>query len=109
MIRLLSQLHQADVLQCDVPPDTGELFRRYQQRQRRALMSKAFSLLGWKFPLFDPERFLNRFLPLVRLARLANPAIHIHPRYGPVLAARSCGHAYTAAGIGIQPTPRRQI
>ncbi len=66
MIRLLSQLHQADVLQCDVPPDTSELFRRYQQRQRRALMSKAFSFLAWKFPLFDPEKFLTRWLPLVR-------------------------------------------
>lgn len=66
MIRLLSQLHQADVLQCDVPPDTDELFRRYQERQRKATMSKAFSLLAWKFPLFDPERFLARLLPLVR-------------------------------------------
>ena len=27
-IQLLSQLHSADVLQCDVPPDTAELFRR---------------------------------------------------------------------------------
>lgn len=66
MIRLLSQLHQADVLQCDVSPDTNELFQRYEQRQRRALMSKTFSLLSWKFPLFDPERFLIRFLPFVK-------------------------------------------
>ena len=27
MVNLLSQLHAADVLLCDVPPDTAELFR----------------------------------------------------------------------------------
>ena len=31
VIQLLGQLHAADVLQCDVPPDTAELFRRREQ------------------------------------------------------------------------------
>ena len=36
MIRLLAQLHAADVLQCDVPPDTAELLERYEKRERRS-------------------------------------------------------------------------
>src|SRR5437870_7741193 len=34
IIHLLSQLQMADVLQCEVTPDTAELLRRYEQRQR---------------------------------------------------------------------------
>src|SRR5215510_11666289 len=33
-IGLLSQLYQADVLQCDVPPDAFELLRRHQEQSR---------------------------------------------------------------------------
>src|SRR5512136_2122584 len=32
MIRLLSQLYAVDVLQCDVPPDTAELLKRFEKR-----------------------------------------------------------------------------
>ena len=35
MIHLLAQLHAVDALQCDITPDTEELFRRYQQSERR--------------------------------------------------------------------------
>ena len=66
MILLLSQLHQADVLQCDISPDTTELFRRYEQQRRRVRLGWAKSFLAWKFPLVDPERFLTRLLPVVR-------------------------------------------
>ena len=66
MIHLLSQLHAADVLQCDVPPDTAELLERHERQERRKWQSKVFSPLAWRIPLFDPERFLQRFLPLVQ-------------------------------------------
>ncbi len=66
MIYLLSQLHAADVLQCAVPPDTAELLRRHDKQRRRKWQSTLFSLFAWRLPLFDPERTLNRFLPLVR-------------------------------------------
>src|SRR3990172_5992853 len=66
MIRLLSQLHAADVLQCDVPPDTAELLERYQSQRRREWQSQLFRVLSWRIPLFDPERFLQRWLFLVR-------------------------------------------
>ncbi len=66
LIQLLGQLHAADVLQCNVPPDTAELFRRGQKQARKAWQSRLFSVFSWRFPLIDPERFLQVFLPLVR-------------------------------------------
>jgi putative peptide zinc metalloprotease protein len=40
VIQLLSQLHAADVLQCDVPPDAAELLERRQRQSRRAWQSR---------------------------------------------------------------------
>lgn len=66
MIQLLSQLHAADVLQCDVPPDTAELLRRHERQRARKWQSQLASVLSWRIPLVDPERFLARFVHLVR-------------------------------------------
>ena len=66
MIQLLSQLHAADVLQCEVPPDTAELLQRHERQRRRVWQNRLFSVFAWRFPLFDPEQFLRRFLPMVR-------------------------------------------
>jgi len=66
MIRLLGQLHGAEVLQCDVSPDTEELFRRHERRQRSKLLGQLMSPMWWRVPLLDPDRFLARLLPWVR-------------------------------------------
>jgi len=66
VIRLLGQLHAADVLQCDVPPDLLELFRRHQQHRQTRWKQRLRSPLVIRVPLWDPERFLSRWLPLVR-------------------------------------------
>ncbi len=66
MIQLLSQLHSADVLQCDVPPDVAELFQRFQKQQQKKLFGQLMSPLWWRVPLVDPERFLAFLLPWVR-------------------------------------------
>ena len=66
VIRLLGQLHAADVLQCDVPPDLLELFRRHQQHRKTQWKQRLRSPLVIRVPLWDPERFLERWLPLVR-------------------------------------------
>ena len=66
VIRLLSQLHSADVLQCDVPPDSLELFNRYERQERMRWKQRFWSPLALRFPLLDPERFLTACLPLVR-------------------------------------------
>lgn len=66
MIRLLGQLHAADVLLCDVPPDTVELLRRSERIEKTKLLAKLRSPLFIKFPLWDPEVFLNKTLRYVR-------------------------------------------
>ena len=65
MIRLLGQLHMADVLLCDVPPDTVELLRRSKRIEKGKLLAKLRSPLFLRFPLWDPEVFLSRTLPFV--------------------------------------------
>jgi len=59
-IRLLSHLHHADVLLCDVPPDTVELLRRAERIQRARWTQNLRSPMAMRFPILDPERFLAR-------------------------------------------------
>ena len=66
VIRRLGQLHSSDALLCDVPPDSRELFRRYQRHQGMLWRRRLATPLAVRFPLFDPERFLSRTLWLVR-------------------------------------------
>lgn len=66
VIQLLSQLHSADVLQCDVPPDTAELFRRHEKQAKSQFRRKLLSIFAWQIPLIDPDRFLTRYMPLLR-------------------------------------------
>jgi len=65
-IRLLGQLHAADALLCDVPPDTMEVFRRHQRHERMLWKRRLWSPLALRFPLIDPDRFLRRTLPWVQ-------------------------------------------
>ncbi|MEE8509403.1 MAG: hypothetical protein V3T07_10085, partial [Myxococcota bacterium] len=53
-IRLLGLLHFADVLQSDVAPDTVEVFRRSERRDRSPLHRFA-NPLSVRFALFDPD------------------------------------------------------
>jgi putative peptide zinc metalloprotease protein len=65
-IRLLAQLHLADMLQCEVSPDIDELLRRIERQRRNKLVMTLLSPLSIRFPLFDPERLLTRLLPFYR-------------------------------------------
>jgi putative peptide zinc metalloprotease protein len=65
VIRLLGQLHAADALLADVPPDSLEVFRRYQRHERMLWKRRLWTPLALRFPLFDPDRFLRRTLPWV--------------------------------------------
>jgi len=62
MIRLLGQLHTAEVLQSEVTPDVAELLRRAQRSKRRKWLQYLLSPLSIRIPLFDPERVLERWL-----------------------------------------------
>ncbi len=66
MVKLLGQLHASDLLLCDVPPDTRELFQRYERKRRAKWKQRLWSPLSLRFPLWDPDSFLERWLFAVR-------------------------------------------
>jgi putative peptide zinc metalloprotease protein len=65
-IRLLGQLHAAEVLQSEVTPDVAELLRRARKGKPKTWVQNLRSPLAMRFPLFDPDRFLERWLPWYR-------------------------------------------
>ena len=65
VIRLLAQLHSADVLHADVAPDLDELYQRQETHRRNTLLQSIRSPLAVRFPLLDPDRFLNASLGVV--------------------------------------------
>ena len=65
-LQLLGELHAADVLQCALPPDSIEVFQRYQHKQRRDWKQRLLNPMSIRVPLFDPDRLLTRTLPRVR-------------------------------------------
>jgi len=62
MIRLLGQLHTADVLQSEVTPDVAELLRRAKKSERKTWKQNLLSPMAVRIPLIDPDRFLERWL-----------------------------------------------
>ncbi len=66
VIQLLMQLHGADMLAGDIPPDSAELLSRRDRQARSVWLSNIRSPLSMRFPLIDPDAFLTRTLPFVR-------------------------------------------
>ena len=62
-IQLLARLHANDVLLCDVPPDSLELFTRFERQERKRFWGRFANPLSLRFPLLDPERLLEAGLP----------------------------------------------
>lgn len=66
MLQLLGQLHAADLLQCDLTPDAVEVFSRFRHKRRQDWKQRLLNPLSLRLPLWDPDRFLSRWLPYVR-------------------------------------------
>ena len=66
MIRLFRQLHVGDMLLCDVPPNTEELLERGQKVSRSRWLANLRSPMFLRFPIFDPENFLEKTMFLVK-------------------------------------------
>lgn len=66
VIKLLSDLHRADVLQSDAPPDLEELQQRRKKHVRMRWKQYLGNPLSLRIPLFDPDRMLDRMMPWVR-------------------------------------------
>ncbi len=65
VIQLLGQLHQTDLLQCEVSPDSEELFQRHNKQSADKVKQVFRNPLSQKIPLWDPDDFLERMLPRV--------------------------------------------
>jgi len=67
MIRLLGRLHDADLIQGDILPSTTEMFRQVENEQKQGWKQRVANPFSLRFPLFDPERFLQKCQGLNRL------------------------------------------
>lgn len=65
VIQLLCQLHSANLLQGNLAPDAEVLFKRHQKRVWREVRSTVGNLFFVRIPLWDPDRFLDRWAGLV--------------------------------------------
>lgn len=66
VLALLGQLHAADLLSADRPPNVAEIGRRGERRDRQALLSRIRNPLALRMPLFDPDPALTALAPLAR-------------------------------------------
>ena len=66
MVQLLSSLYAADILLCDVPADTKELLLRSRKSEKSARKARYSNPFSFRFPLLDPDLFLERTMPFVR-------------------------------------------
>ncbi len=66
VIRLLGQLHSADVLQSEVTPDIAELLRRARKGKRKTWLQNLLSPMAIRIPLFDPDGWLERWMSWFR-------------------------------------------
>jgi putative peptide zinc metalloprotease protein len=65
-VRLMIQLHQSDLLRTGLPPDMAELGRRADQFVSKKRRGWFTSPMAMRFPLGDPDRFLNATIPYLR-------------------------------------------
>jgi putative peptide zinc metalloprotease protein len=62
IVRLVGQLHQSDLVQCELTPDIEELFQRQERREQQQRKSM-LNPLAFRTPLFDPTAMLDRLQP----------------------------------------------
>jgi putative peptide zinc metalloprotease protein len=66
VIQILSQLHAANLLESDVTADSDVLLRRHKKQLKRKMQGRLMNILFPRLPLWDPDRVLKRWMPLVR-------------------------------------------
>jgi len=66
LIHLLQYLHVADLLVCDLPPNTQELFARREQKKQQRWLRLLMNPLTWNIPLGNPDRLLDKLMPVAR-------------------------------------------
>src|SRR5436190_16404080 len=68
VIQILSHLFSANLIDADVTPDATVLLRRHKQLNKRKFQNRLMNVMFPRIPLWDPDRFLVRWMPLAKLA-----------------------------------------
>lgn len=66
IIELLAHLYRADLLRGDVPVHMSEFVSRSDRSSREKILSRIANPMAMRFPLVDPDKFLEKILPLFR-------------------------------------------
>jgi putative peptide zinc metalloprotease protein len=67
VIQILSHLYSANLIDADVTPDAAVLLRRHKKLSQRKMQGRLMNILFPRIPLWDPDRFLKTWMPIVRL------------------------------------------
>ncbi len=65
-LRLLGNLAHSNLLMGDIPPDVEQLLDQQKDKFRRQVQGQLVNFMFAKFPLYDPDHFLNKWMGLVR-------------------------------------------
>ncbi|MCP3689545.1 MAG: PqqD family peptide modification chaperone [Gammaproteobacteria bacterium] len=60
IIQLIGQLHSADLIKANAPIDAEELFARQTRQEQSKTKQRFMNPVALKFPLWDPNAFLDR-------------------------------------------------
>ena len=75
VIQLLCQLHGSNLLQGDLAPDAEALFQRHRKQTWRNVKGAFGNMLFVRIPLWDPDRFLDRWVDVLGRAFTVHGAI----------------------------------
>ena len=67
VVQLLGQLHLSNLLQFDRGAAAASLFERHRQRRGREIKAMLLGFLSIKLPLVDPDRWLEKAMPAIRM------------------------------------------
>jgi putative peptide zinc metalloprotease protein len=67
VIQILSQLYAANLMEADITPDATVLLRRHKQLMKRQLQGRLMNILFPRIPIWDPDRFLKRWMPVAQV------------------------------------------
>jgi putative peptide zinc metalloprotease protein len=67
VIQILSQLHAANLVEANVTPDAQVLLKRHKRFQQQRWQNRLMNVLFPRIPLWDPNRFLITWMPIMRL------------------------------------------
>ena len=109
MIHLLAKLYQAELVQTDSIPDIEELTQRTEQSRRQKVKQYFMNPLGMRFPLFNPDAFLNHSIGTIRplftkslfhaWLGLIGIALLLMMLYWPELSTATQLHAFTTKNM----------